>query len=211
MARLDTTGLHDDMIPLVEDFHTRCGRAGLDLLVYCTLRTGSQQARIWRKGRATSDIDGEIMRAREYQGRILSGAVEPKSRDIALARAAEKGIPDLAMFAPAETDAISVARFLNWSLGCILTVGPQKGATIRTNAMPGRSSHQYGVAVDAIVLDDGKALWDEPDVIQEMGEHGEAAGLEWAGRWTTFRERVHFQLPEWQARMREQIPAGAPR
>ena len=34
-------------------------------------------------------------------------------------------------------------------------------------------------------------------------EHGEAAGLEWAGRWTTFTEAVHFQLPNWRQRILE--------
>jgi peptidoglycan L-alanyl-D-glutamate endopeptidase CwlK len=57
--------------------------------------------------------------------------------------------------------------------------------------------------VDAVPVEDGKALWDEPDAIQEMGEHGEAAGLEWAGRWTTFTEAVHFQLPNWRQRILE--------
>jgi|TARA_Y100000310_G_scaffold232390_2_gene235224 peptidoglycan L-alanyl-D-glutamate endopeptidase CwlK len=204
MAKLDTDGLHVDLVPLVKDFHARCGDAGLDLLVYCTVRTGTQQARIWRKGRSGATIEETITEARTYQGDILDGRKEPKPSDIERARAAEQGIPDLSVFPPTATDPISVARFLNWSLGCILTVGPQTGATVRTNAMPGYSAHQYGVAIDAIVLQDDKALWDEPDVVQEMGEHGEAAGLEWAGRWKKrFRERVHFQLPDWRKRIRE--------
>lgn len=203
MPKLDTDGLHVDLAPLVEDFHARCGAAGLDLLVYCTVRTGTEQARIWRKGRTGADIDARVLKGRAYQGDILDGRREPKRSDIERARGAERAIPDLSVFTPAATDPISVARFLNWSLGCILTVGPQKGATIRTNAMPGYSAHQYGVAIDAIVLEDSKALWDEPDAVQEMGEHGEAAGLDWAGRWTKFRESVHFQLPDWRKRIRE--------
>jgi len=197
-----TDGLREEMVPLIEDFQTRCARAGLDLLIYCGLRSGITQARIWRQGRTTAEIEAVVNTGRTYQGNILSGLKTPKDRDVDRARAAEKAIPDLAMFAPAETDPVAVARFLNWSLGCIVTVGPQKGTIRRTNAQPGRSAHQYGVAVDAIITQDGKALWDEPDAVQEMGEHGEAAGLEWAGRWESFPERVHFQLPAWEKRIR---------
>lgn len=203
MVTPSTDGLRPEMAAMVEDFQARCTRAGLDLLIYCGLRSGIQQAKIWRKGRTKAEIDATTGERRSYQGHVLSGLKTPEDRDVARARAAERAIPDLAMFAPADTDAIAVARFLNWSLGCIHTVGPQKGAVKRTNAMPGQSAHQYGVAVDAIILQDGKALWDEPDAVQEMGEHGEDAGLEWAGRWTSFPERVHFQLPDWRKRIRE--------
>jgi len=202
MATLETDGLRPEMVPMVEDFYARCERAGLDLLVYCTVRSGSEQARIWRRGRSRATIDTAVAERRVYQHHVLSGEREANGGDIQLARAAEVGIPDLAFFAPADTDDIAVARFLNWSLGCILTVGPQKGSVIRTHAMPGYSAHQYGVAVDAIPCMNGKALWDEPDAVQEMGEHGEAAGLEWAGRWQSFTERVHFQLPDWRSMIR---------
>jgi len=33
-------------------------------------------------------------------------------------------------------------------------------------------------------------------VWKRVGEIGEKVGLEWAGRWTTFREYPHFQHPQ---------------
>jgi hypothetical protein len=125
MPPLNTDGLRDDMASLVEDFHARCATAGLDLLVYCTRRTGVQQARIWRRGRSSSQIDSRVANERDYQGRILSGQKTVDIEDVALARSAEVGIPELAEFAPASTDAIAMARFTNWSLGCVVTVGPR--------------------------------------------------------------------------------------
>ena len=65
---------------------------------------------------------------------------------------------------------------------------------IVTNAKPGRSWHNYGLAVDVVPLRNGKPVWDAKDPVWEtVGKLGEAAGLEWAGRWTRFRELPHFQ------------------
>jgi peptidoglycan L-alanyl-D-glutamate endopeptidase CwlK len=57
-----------------------------------------------------------------------------------------------------------------------------------TNAKPGQSYHNFRCAVDVVPLRDGKdPVW------QEVGRLGEAAGLEWAGRWRRFPEFPHFQ------------------
>ncbi|MEN9417126.1 MAG: hypothetical protein RI988_746 [Pseudomonadota bacterium] len=72
-----------------------------------------------------------------------------------------------------------------------------------TNARPGQSLHNVmaggrpaSLAVDVVPLRAGKPVWSDRDPIwQEVGGHGEAAGLEWAGRWTRFREYPHFQHP----------------
>jgi len=75
-------------------------------------------------------------------------------------------------------------------------VGPQYGrlGAHVTAAAPGESWHQFGLAVDCVPLQGGKALWstEEP----EWKIYGEAAsyvGLRWAGMWTTFPEYPHIQ------------------
>lgn len=100
---------------------------GLDVLVYCTLRSNAEQADLWASGRSKV-------------GRIL------------------------------------------------------------TKARPGESLHNpdeqgKAWAFDAVPLITGKPQWDDGPLLLRMGQAGEDAGLEWAGRWRgELRERVHFQL-----------------
>lgn len=65
-----------------------------------------------------------------------------------------------------------------------------------TNARPGRSWHNWKRAVDVVPLVGGKAIWNDSKLWAKIGEIGEAVGLEWAGRWKTFKEFAHFQLTE---------------
>lgn len=66
-----------------------------------------------------------------------------------------------------------------------------------TNAKAGQSLHQYRVAFDVVPMRGGKPVWGttgaDGQLWQRVGELGEAAGLEWAGRWVSFREFPHFQ------------------
>lgn len=66
-----------------------------------------------------------------------------------------------------------------------------------TNARAGDSWHNWRCAFDVLPLRCGKPVWGtsggDRAVWQRIGEIGEACGLEWAGRWTTFREMAHFQ------------------
>ena len=78
---------------------------------------------------------------------------------------------------------------------------------IVTDAKPGQSAHNFGLAVDIVPIVNGKPDWQGADPVwQDVGEIGEAAGLEWAGRWTTFKELPHFQMPNWQQHI---VGAGA--
>ena len=73
---------------------------------------------------------------------------------------------------------------------------------IVTNAKAGQSAHNYGFAIDIVPIVDGKPDWNGADPVwEQLGKLGEAAGLEWAGRWTTFNEKPHFQLPNWRDRI----------
>jgi len=86
-----------------------------------------------------------------------------------------------------------------------------------TNARAGKSRHNArsadgtpaSQAFDVVPLRYGKPVWgtsgngidedptddqkDDLEVWQRVGAHGEAVGLEWAGRWASFREFPHFQ------------------
>jgi len=65
---------------------------------------------------------------------------------------------------------------------------------IVTNAKCGDSWHNWRCAVDVVPLVNGKPDWDGSHPIwNKVGELGEQAGLEWAGRWQTFKELAHFQ------------------
>lgn len=80
----------------------------------------------------------------------------------------------------------------------LLDVGPQYGSRIVTNAPPGFSFHNYGLAFDAVPLWNGKPLWidDNGNGVDEWDVYGEIvrnAGLDWAGNWKTFKEFPHAQ------------------
>ena len=62
-----------------------------------------------------------------------------------------------------------------------------------TNARPGYSWHNFGVAWDFVVFDaNGQPLWDNP-LMDRCGKIGEQLGLEWGGRWK-FQDKPHLQL-----------------
>jgi peptidoglycan L-alanyl-D-glutamate endopeptidase CwlK len=82
----------------------------------------------------------------------------------------------------------------NESQGELYEQGRTRPGKIVTNAKPGESWHNYRCAVDVVPLVNGKPNWDGSDPIwQTIGELGEQAGLEWAGRWRSFKELAHFQ------------------
>jgi len=82
----------------------------------------------------------------------------------------------------------------NESQGELYEQGRTKPGKIVTNAKAGESWHNYRCAVDVVPLVNGKPNWDGSDPIwQTIGELGEQAGLEWAGRWHSFKELAHFQ------------------
>jgi len=62
-----------------------------------------------------------------------------------------------------------------------------------TNAKAGQSFHNWKVAFDFVPIVNGKPVWDNDELITKCGEIGESIGLEWAGRWKTFKEKLHLQ------------------
>lgn len=76
--------------------------------------------------------------------------------------------------------------------------GRTKPGRICTNAKPGSSWHNYGLAVDLGLFAGGKYL-DESNprlagqVYRELGALWVSRGGEWAGNWKSFPEGPHFQ------------------
>lgn len=72
--------------------------------------------------------------------------------------------------------------------------GRTKPGSKVTNAMPGYSWHNFGVAWDFVVFDaNGQPQWDSP-LMDRCGEIGEELGLEWGGRWKSPKDKPHLHL-----------------
>lgn len=74
-------------------------------------------------------------------------------------------------------------------------VGPHNGAYV-TNACCGESWHNYGMAFDAVPSQDGKPQMNDKELWNKLGAHAESIGLTWGGRWKSFIDLVHFQMPQ---------------
>jgi peptidoglycan L-alanyl-D-glutamate endopeptidase CwlK len=66
---------------------------------------------------------------------------------------------------------------------------------IVTNAKAGQSFHNYRLAFDFCPIINGKAQWNDDKLFARCGQIAESVGLEWAGRWKSFKELAHCQLP----------------
>lgn len=75
---------------------------------------------------------------------------------------------------------------------------------IVTNARPGTSYHNYGLAVDFALVtpDDKKAVWDVKSDFDKDGKadwmevvaEAKKLGFEWGGDWTSFKDMPHLQI-----------------
>jgi peptidoglycan L-alanyl-D-glutamate endopeptidase CwlK len=70
---------------------------------------------------------------------------------------------------------------------------------IVTNAKPGTSAHNYGLAIDVVPLIHGKPDWAGfSPVWHQVADIGTKHGLQWFGAPDSpFREMAHFQIPNW--------------
>jgi len=72
-----------------------------------------------------------------------------------------------------------------------------------TNARPGYSNHNFGIAFDVGVFEGSRYLGESPKY-KAVGAMGMDIGLEWGGSWKTLVDEPHFQLrPPWAASMAE--------
>ena len=77
--------------------------------------------------------------------------------------------------------------------GANVTAKKPMGSTV-TNAKAGQSFHNWRVAFDFCPIVNGKAVWNDYALWIKCGEIAEGIGLEWAGRWKTFKEFPHCQF-----------------
>lgn len=80
------------------------------------------------------------------------------------------------------------------SQNALYAQGRTKPGNIVTKAKAGQSFHNWRVAFDFVPLLHGKPAWNNTALFTRCGELGESVGLEWAGRWTKFREMPHLQF-----------------
>ncbi len=84
------------------------------------------------------------------------------------------------------------------SQAALFAQGRTKPGPRVTNARPGHSYHNWRVAFDVVPMRNGKPVWgtsgEDGKLWEAVGQIGESIGLEWAGRWATFREFPHFQF-----------------
>lgn len=73
--------------------------------------------------------------------------------------------------------------------------GRTKPGAIVTNALPGSSWHNYGLAFDVAVLKDGSPSWPtDNQVWSRVGAIGKKVGLSWGGDWSKIPDRPHFEF-----------------
>lgn len=77
-------------------------------------------------------------------------------------------------------------------------------ARIVTKAPPGSSAHNYGAAFDVCFVGTDPYLHKHevehgaPDPLWALlGSTGVAVGLAWGGAWKSFKDRPHFENPNW--------------
>jgi peptidoglycan L-alanyl-D-glutamate endopeptidase CwlK len=72
-----------------------------------------------------------------------------------------------------------------------------------TQAGPGESNHNFGIAFDVGIFEGSKYLEQSPRYMA-VGALGTELGLEWGGNWSSFVDQPHFQLrPAWAAELTE--------
>jgi peptidoglycan L-alanyl-D-glutamate endopeptidase CwlK len=151
MASRALTSLDEAVRVRAERVLAICEAAGIDLLIYGTLRPLEEQAVLYRQSRSRASI---LRKIEDLHGRgfgFLADIIEG--------------------------------------------VGSQTGPHV-TNAAPGESLHNYGLAFDAVPVTGGKCCWKygpHKHLWEGYGEAVRLAGLEWAGDWTSFREYPHAQ------------------
>jgi peptidoglycan L-alanyl-D-glutamate endopeptidase CwlK len=62
-----------------------------------------------------------------------------------------------------------------------------------TNSRGGQSNHNFGIAWDIGIFDNGAYMGESP-LYKKSADIGMVAGLEWGGNWTKFKDQPHYQL-----------------
>jgi peptidoglycan L-alanyl-D-glutamate endopeptidase CwlK len=75
----------------------------------------------------------------------------------------------------------------------LFALGRTKPGRIVTNARGGFSNHNFGVAWDIGIFDNGEYI-PESELYKSAGIIGKQQGLEWGGDWESFQDEPHFQV-----------------
>ncbi|MCY1094005.1 M15 family metallopeptidase [Bacillus safensis] len=67
---------------------------------------------------------------------------------------------------------------------------------IVTNAKGGQSNHNYGLAIDYVLLsaDGKKALWTVNEKWRRVAKIGKSLGFSWGGDWKSFKDYPHLEM-----------------
>lgn len=67
---------------------------------------------------------------------------------------------------------------------------------IVTNAKPGQSNHNFGVAIDFVLVseDGNRAIWDVNENWKRVANIGKELGFTWGGDWTSFKDYPHLEM-----------------
>jgi len=74
----------------------------------------------------------------------------------------------------------------------LYAIGRTKPGNKVTNAQPGQSWHNFGLAFDVVPIVNGKAIWNSP-FWEEIGEMGKQLELVWGGDFKSFKDKPHFE------------------
>lgn len=72
--------------------------------------------------------------------------------------------------------------------------GRTKPGKIVTNAKAGQSYHNFGLAFDFCLIENGKACWDVNNKWKQFVNICKKQGFEWGGDWTSFKDYPHFEM-----------------
>ena len=81
-----------------------------------------------------------------------------------------------------------------------------------TNARPGQSNHNFGIAWDIGIFSDSSDYLEDSPLYRKAGAIGKAMGLDWGGDWAKIRDEPHFEVKTGlsMAQKRERVAKGIP-
>jgi hypothetical protein len=72
--------------------------------------------------------------------------------------------------------------------------GRTKPGKIVTNARGGYSYHNFGLAFDIVLIENGNAVWTVNSKWKRFAAICKANGFAWGGDWTSFKDYPHFEM-----------------
>lgn len=98
-------------------------------------------------------------------------------------------------FLPAGCSVKLISGHRSWDeQNALYAQGRSKPGRVVTNARGGYSNHNFGIAVDVGVFQDGNYLPESP-LYSKLGPVGKSCGLSWGGDWKSIKDLPHFEVP----------------